>query len=145
MKHLLLLFIFLIPSISTAQIITGKVIDKTEAIPFANVIITDVNQKIITGTTTNDNGLFRVKVKTGTYKITVSFIGYKSSTKEIIVTKDIDLGTILIEESGKVLEEVVIKVTKRIIERKIDRLVFNVEKSIAATGGNGIDILKIAP
>lgn len=145
MKHLIRLFVFLFPVIIVAQTITGKVIDKTEEIPFANVIITDVNQKIITGTTTDDSGLFSVKVKLGTYKIIVSFIGYKKYTKEIVVTKDLNLGTIIIEENGEILEEVVINATKRVIERKIDRLVFNVEKSIAATGGNGIDILKISP
>ena len=145
MKHLLFLLAFLFSTIITAQTITGKVIDKTASIPFANIIVTDSNQKIITGTTTDDNGLFNVKVKAGTYKITISFIGYKNHTSEIVVTKNINLGVILIEESGEILDEVVIKVAKRIIERKIDRLVFNVEKSIAATGGNGFDVLKIAP
>ena len=145
MKHLILLFAFLFSTIIVAQTITGKVIDKTGSIPFANIIVADSNQKIITGTTTDDNGLFNMKVKTGTYKITISFIGYKNYMKEVVVTKNINLGAIMIEESGEMLEEVVIKVTKRIIERKIDRLVFNVEKSIAATGGNGMDILKIAP
>ena len=31
------------------------------------------------------------------------------------------------------------------IERKVDRLVFNVENSVAATGGNGLDALKLTP
>ncbi len=145
MKQLLLAIIFLFPAILVGQTIKGKVIDKTEAIPYANVIITDVNQQIITGTTTDENGFFSLQVKAGKYHLSIRFIGYKEYKKELHITKDISLETIVIEESGEVLDEVVIKATKRVIERKIDRLVFNVEKSIAATGGNGIDVLKIAP
>ncbi|GGG92158.1 TonB-dependent receptor [Polaribacter pacificus] len=145
MKQLITIFLFFFPALIIAQTITGKVADKTEAIPYANVVITDANQKIITGTTTDDTGFFSLKVKAGTYKLTVSFIGYKNVTREVNLTKDIHLGTILISESEALLDEVVIQFTKRILERKIDRLVFNVSQSIAATGGNGVDILKITP
>lgn len=43
------------------------------------------------------------------------------------------------------LETVVIKKQKKIIERKVDRLIYNVENSIASTGGNALDALKSAP
>lgn len=43
------------------------------------------------------------------------------------------------------LETVVIKKEKKIIERKVDRLIYNVENSIASTGGNALDALKSAP
>lgn len=45
----------------------------------------------------------------------------------------------------KQIQEVEIIVKKKLIERKVDRLVFNVENSISATGGDAIDILKITP
>ena len=45
----------------------------------------------------------------------------------------------------KQIQEVEIKAKKKLIERKVDRLVFNVENSIAVTGGNALDALKITP
>ncbi|MDR2205214.1 MAG: TonB-dependent receptor [Flavobacteriaceae bacterium] len=45
----------------------------------------------------------------------------------------------------KQIEEVEIVANKKLIERKVDRLVFNVENSVSATGGDAIDALKITP
>lgn len=137
---------FLLSSVVlSAQTVSGKLTDKTNVIPFANVTITNTLNKVIAGTTTDDNGLFELKVPNGNYKIEIRFLGYTTLKKEISVTKDLHLGTLLIEENAQALDEIVVKIEKRVIERKIDRLVFNVEKSIAAVGGNGLDILRITP
>jgi hypothetical protein len=137
---------FLLSSVVlSAQTVSGKLTDKTNVIPFANVTITNTLNKVIAGTTTDDNGLFELKVPKGNYKIEIRFLGYTTLKKEISVTKDLHLGTLLIEENAQALDEIVVKIEKRVIERKIDRLVFNVEKSIAAVGGNGLDILRITP
>lgn len=145
MKTLTFLILLLFPIIFYAHTITGKVIDKTDIVPFANVIITNNNNQVITGTTTDENGLFLVNVDSGTYKLTISFLGYTSILKTISIVKDINLGIIILQENAQSLNEIVIKAEQRSIERKIDRLVFNVEKSIASTGGNGLDVLKITP
>lgn len=145
MKKVLIMIAFLFSAIITAQTITGKVTDKTDVIPFANVILKDNNQKIIAGTTTNDAGTFELKIPKGTYTLEISFLGYKNFKNEINVASNLDLGTILLQENTQNLDEVVVKTEKRVLERKIDRLVFNVEKSVAATGGNGVDILRITP
>ena len=144
MKTLLLIALFF-SSIMASQTITGKVTDKTDIIPFANVIVKNTTQKIIAGTTTDDNGFFEVKINQGNYNIEISYLGYKSFKKEIFVTKNINIGTIVLKENAQALDEIVVKTEKRVLERKIDRLVFNVEKSIAATGGNGLDVLGITP
>ncbi|RXJ45722.1 TonB-dependent receptor domain-containing protein [Gelidibacter gilvus] len=145
LKTLAYFILLLFPTIFYAQTITGKVIDKTDAVAFANVTITNSNNEIVTGTTTNENGFFLVKVDSGSYKLTISFIGYTGVEEAISIEKDIDLGTVLLQEDAESLNEVVLKVEKRMIERKIDRLVFNVEQSMAATGGNGLDVVKITP
>jgi hypothetical protein len=137
---------FLLSSVVlSAQTVSGKLTDKTNVIPFANVTITNTLNKVIAGTTTDDNGLFELKVPNGNYKIEIRFLGYTTLKKEISVTKNLHLGTLLIEENAQALDEIVVKIEKRVLERKIDRLVFNVEKSIAAVGGNGLDILRITP
>lgn len=43
------------------------------------------------------------------------------------------------------VETIVIQKQKKVIERKVDRLIYNVENSTAATGGNALDALKSAP
>ncbi|NAW51609.1 TonB-dependent receptor [Elizabethkingia argentiflava] len=45
----------------------------------------------------------------------------------------------------KQIQEVEIKAKQKLIERKVDRLVLNVESSISATGGDALDVLNITP
>jgi hypothetical protein len=45
----------------------------------------------------------------------------------------------------KQIKEVTVVGQKKLIERKVDRLVFNVENSISATGGDALDALKVTP
>lgn len=144
-KTLSLLFIMLTQSIFYAQTISGKVVDETDVIPFANISITDDNNKIVTGSTTDENGLFSIEVALSTYNIEISYMGYNKFTKKITAKNDINLGTITLKTDAQSLDEIVLVSEKRIIEEKIDRLVFNVEKSIASTGGSGMDVLKITP
>ena len=141
----LLLIAFFFSSAMVSQIITGKVADKTDIIPFANVVLKSKNDTIIAGTTTDDKGLFEVTISQGNYTIEISYLGYKTWEKEVKVVSNLNLATILLEENAQSLGEIVVKTEKRVLERKIDRLVFNVEKSIAAVGGNGLDVLKITP
>lgn len=145
MKTLAFLLLALTPGIFYAQTIKGRVMDETDVIPFVNVSVANNNNQMITGTTTDENGLFSIKVKPGTYNISISFIGYASYKKLIEVDKHINLDTIILKEDAQSLNEIVLTAEKRLIERKMDRLVFNVEKSIASTGGNGLDVLKITP
>ena len=145
MSRLAFLMLVFIPGIFNAQTITGKVADGTEVIPFVNVTIIMENDQIITGTTTDENGLFSVKVDPGTYDVEVSFVGYATIEKRVSVEDDINLGTINMKADAQSLNEIVLVSERKIIEQEIDRLVFNVEKSIASTGGNGMDVLKITP
>jgi outer membrane receptor protein involved in Fe transport len=144
-KNLGTLFTLLFSTLLIAQTITGKITDKNDVIPFANVIITDINNKIIAGTTSDNSGFFKLKISKGVYTLEIRYLGYTSWKKEINITENLNLKTILLEENAQSLNEIVIKTEKRVLERKIDRLVFNVEKSIAATGGNGLDLLRITP
>ncbi|WP_439128786.1 carboxypeptidase-like regulatory domain-containing protein, partial [Polaribacter sp.] len=145
MKTLQTLLLLFFTAILSAQTISGKVTDKTAVIPFANVILKGSSGKIVTGTTTTDGGAFELKASKGNYTLEISFLGYETLSKKIILDKNIYLGTLMLKENAQALDEIVVKTEKRVIERKIDRLVFNVEKSVAATGGNGMDVLRITP
>lgn len=43
------------------------------------------------------------------------------------------------------IEAVTITGKKKLVERKVDRLIFNVENSVSATGGTALDALKVTP
>lgn len=144
-KTLQILIALFFTGILTAQTITGKVADNLDVVPFANVILKDNQQKIITGATTKNDGTFELKTNQGNYILEISILGYKTFSKTINIKGNLNLGTIILRENAQALNEIVVKTEKRILERKIDRLVFNVEKSIAATGGNGVDVLRVTP
>ncbi len=125
--------------------ITGTVKDTIQPIVFANVVFTNGTGALVTGTITDESGNFSLSVKKGNYTLTISFLGYQTWEQEIIVSNNKDLGTIILEPQNNELAEVVITAKKPLIERKIDRLVFNVENSIAAKGGDIVDALKVTP
>ncbi len=146
MRTISVLVFFIIPFLCFSQIeITGKVVNQTASIPYANVILTAQNGQIVNGTITDDNGSFNLTAAQGSYTIVISFMGFADWKKEIELTDTINLGTITLTDTTTGLDEVVIKTTKKVIERKPDRLIFNVENSIAASGGDALDALRIAP
>lgn len=116
-----------------------------QAIAFANIVLTDGKNQMQQGTITDDKGRFQLTIKKGKYQLQISFLGYKNWTSDIELNSDKDLGAIVLEESANKLSEVEITAKKPLIERKVDRLVFNVENSIAASGGNALDALSYTP
>lgn len=137
---------FLISFFSYCQIeIKGVVKDSIDVIEFANVFLTDINNQIITGTIATENGVFNLSIKEGEYKLIISFIGYENWTKTISLKSDQDLGVIILNTSDNKLKEVVVTAKKPLIEQKVDRIVFNVENSIAGSGGDALDVLKVTP
>ncbi len=119
--------------------------NEKEPIPFANVILTQEDGNIVNGGITDEDGNFSITAKKGNYKLIISFIGYVDMNQDIELFDTINLGTITLTDSTTSLDEVVIKTTKKVIERKPDRLIFNVENSIAASGGDAMDALRVAP
>ncbi len=139
-------FVFLLPIFAFSQIeISGKVQDTLQPIEFANVILTNANNDIVSGAITDVDGGFRITVSKGVYTLMISFLGYKDWSKEIQLYEDTNLGNITLIGAAAELDEVVVTNKKPLVERKVDRLVFNAKNSITAIGGDGLDVLKKAP
>lgn len=140
----LILFFIMLPYAMFAQVeLSGSVKDDIEPIAFANVVLKDTAGTIVTGSISDENGVFKIKVDKGTYIVEISFIGNKPWTKEIVLDKDISLGEITLEADR--LATVVVVAKRKLIEYKPDRLVMNVENNISAAGGNAINALSVAP
>lgn len=141
-------FLILINSFSFGQTYKGIVKDsKGQPIAFANVIVeSNIDDALITGVITDENGQFEIEVNSDKpLLMVISFIGYKDWKKEISEYKNIDLGEIVLQEINNELDEVIITGERPIIKRKVDRLIFNIEKSVIASGGNAIDVLQKTP
>ncbi len=105
---------------------------------------------LVTGTISEANGSFQLnKIKPGNYFITVSFIGFKSSTIPnidlITNNQNTDLGIIALEPDVLALEEVVVSTTRSAISLQTDKQVINVSGNLSAHGGSAVDALKTSP
>jgi hypothetical protein len=112
MFWMFLMFTTQVSAQELTQTIKGKILDNEtqEPIPFATVVIKNTNP--IIGTTTEDNGNFRLEnVPIGRYDIEVSYLGYESTIiSEVVVTsaKEVVL-KITLTESAYALDEVIIR------------------------------------
>lgn len=97
MKKITFLFFLLIFSLTTAQV-KGKITDSNKnPLSFVSIYL----NKIVTGTTSNDNGDYILDItKKGDYIIVFQFLGYKTLKKEISVSSfPFELNVKLMEEN----------------------------------------------
>ncbi len=118
--------------------------EKHDPLQFVSVALLDSNQVKVKQDITDSLGVIQFKQTAGTYVLQVSNFNKLLLNKEIDISKDIDLGLVSVDNS-QLLEAVVINKSVKVFERKIDRLVFNVQNSIASQGMNGLDVLKNTP
>ncbi|PCJ91887.1 MAG: TonB-dependent receptor [Flavobacteriaceae bacterium] len=147
--HLILVFCFINILCLSAQDyqVSGLVKDGGNTpIPFANVFLLQVSDStIVKGASANEQGFFSIEsVSPSLYWISASYIGQASKLTAIDVQKDVKIGTLIIEENVESLDEVIVIAKKPVIERKVDRVVFNVENTVVSEGTTW-DILKSTP
>ncbi|VBB44738.1 TonB-dependent receptor plug [uncultured Paludibacter sp.] len=152
MKRLnLLLFTFLsIFSLSAQYSIQGNVKEKKTGNPMelATVrLITLKDSSLVSGTRTDTNGKFIMNnIKSGSYILSVSSIGYINNDRKISVQdKDMDLGTISVEEDVKTLNEVEVKGTMVQVIVKKDTLEYNAQAFKTDRNAVVEDLLKKMP
>jgi hypothetical protein len=144
---LLLLLIFLFQNKVFSQIkISGQIKDeKNNPVEFIEIQLQNKDSIIFKSELTNSEGKFTLETEKGKYSLLIRQLGKIYHNQKIDATQDIYIGVISITEKTQELQEVVITSKKKLIERKVDRLIFNVENSISASGGDAIDALKVTP
>ena len=132
--------------------VSGKIVDsKTgEILEYANISLTNTKwDKIIEGTISDAKGRFSMnKIRTGSYKISVSYLGYEMQNVDFGLTKkkpDIKLNDILLISNNEMLSEVKIKEQKPIFESKIDKIVYNAENDMNEGLNDATDVLRKTP
>ncbi len=148
-SFLVLIMPLIMPFFLSAQTyeVSGAVKDRNnEAVGYANVLLLQVSDSaVIHGASTDDVGRFVISnVQPKTYFIRASYIGSTSNLIAVDVRENTAIGSIIIEDSSIELEGVEVVVSKPTVVRKSDRLVFNVENTIASLG-NSWDVLRKTP
>ncbi len=127
--------------------ISGSVTDaENSVVSFANLILlAAMDSVIIKGTSSDEFGAFELTdIPKGNYILTASYLGNSSSPLNIVVDTDMDLGPLRIAETTFVLNEAVVTYKNPTVERKADRLVFNIANT-PISESNIWDALKRTP
>ena len=130
-----------------AQIkITGKLSTKNNSpLEFAEVVLLNKDSMGIKSELANEDGTFSLSIQPGRYTLQIRQLSKIYYTTVIDSQSDVQLGEIKVDDSAHELGTVNIEVKDKLIERKIDRVVFNVENSISAAGSDAVEALKITP
>jgi TonB-linked SusC/RagA family outer membrane protein len=112
----LFFILLLLPSLIKGQntgsnLIQGTVTAKAEgAVIGASVTETDANNRVVSGTITDINGHYVLKIKSPDNKITFSYIGYVKQTRKIGSAKTIN---VVLEDNTRNITEVTVTASKK--------------------------------
>lgn len=153
----------------------GKVVDAATNKPIEFVSVQLLQNKfdsaskkrkdvVVNGMLTSKKGEFSLEnlAIMASYKLKITAIGYKTFEQKVAFdlnmsgmkngdfsgmmnAVDKDLGNIKLETDAQQLQSVTVTASKPLLEMKIDRKVFNVEKNLTSTGGTAIDVMKNIP
>lgn len=122
---------------------------QNEGISFATVAVHNaVDSSLFKVDIADENGGFKIAgIAKGKYFLKITAMGYVSfrSPQVEIIDENIDFQSLILLSDTRQLQEIKIVAAKPLIEIKDDRLIFNVEGSINATGSNGLELLRKSP
>lgn len=142
-------FFFLCSFLSTAQEydISGTLTDHEDhPLSYVNILLLSLQDStLIKGATSADDGSFLMEgIPSGNYLLQSSYIGYQTHTLGVEVTGNTTVGVIRLEPATETLTGVTVSYRKPSIEKKPDRLVFNVANTTLSSL-SGYEILKRTP
>lgn len=144
MNKILLSAVILLPAALFSQAITGKITQKGKAISYVEVIAIK-DQKKQTAIS-DEKGDYSIKLsENGNYNIKLIQDGAEISAMDVVIQGDVKQDFFIEEKKEKQIEGVTLTARKKLIERKADRLVFNVVNSVASQGMDGADALATTP
>jgi outer membrane receptor protein involved in Fe transport len=146
-----LLFTAALPATGQQQgSVSGKLIDAGKSpVSYATVTLLRADSSVANGDLSKDNGTFLIgPVNVGNYTLRIESLGFVTGYLAIAVTPekpDVKAGTIKLVPSATTLQAVSVTGEKRVMELKVDKKVFNVEKNTTTAGGSATDVLQNVP
>lgn len=146
---LFLLFITLTTNYGFSQqsILQGKVTDSIQQpLAYANILaIPESNNLDIAFAITDSDGLYKLKlIKSQTYELTVSYLGYKPQKLTLTLTEDNYTRNFVLQENPDQLETVELNYTPPVSVKK-DTIVYSVDKFIKGNERKLREVLKTLP
>ncbi|WP_294214757.1 outer membrane beta-barrel family protein [uncultured Chryseobacterium sp.] len=144
MKNTILSLLFFISGLMYSQTLQKGIIRDADGRMLDAATITLLQDKKNVTTVFSDHGNFSLAYPaSGNYTLIASLPGYEQAELSIQLPKE-NL-VITLQKNGHVIQEVSMTKRKPVVERKIDRVSFNVENSIIASGASAWDALLKAP
>ncbi len=133
--------------------ISGQVVEAATAEPIISASIgiwRTADSTIVTGAITDADGRFAIEGLRGDrYYARVSFVGFESHVITDVILDpqqaNVDLGTIRLEESTQMMDEVEVAADRDFMEVRIDRTVYNTRDQLVSAGGTATDVLQNIP
>ena len=132
--------------------ISGTVLDEEKKpLDFATIsLLKSLDSSLVRTAVSDLDGKFLLSdLPAGDYFLTASMIGFKKiSTKIFNISQanpSMNFPEIIVAKDSKMLGEVTVRAIKPFVERKMDRLVVNVENSSVAAGSTALEVLQRAP
>lgn len=122
---------------------------KGNPLSYATVTLLRPDSSVVNGDLSADDGSFHISgVNTGNYLLRAESIGYISKFSTVAVKPDkpnVNIGVLQLQQTENALKTVEITGEKRLMELKVDKKVFNVEKNTTTAGGSAADVLQNVP
>lgn len=115
------------------------------AVALVDIIVLK-DEQLVDEISTDENGFFTIDLISGTYTFRIEDGGVLIHSQEINFDQNQDMGIIIIPKNENIaLKETVVTSQKRLVEKKVDRIIFNADLAEGAKGGDALDLLKLAP
>lgn len=153
-KYVLALFAVICSCLSayaqTIGSISGKLMDDTNSpLPYVTITLFKADSTVAGGDISKEDGTFKIlSVNDGSYTARIEAIGYAKKYIPVSVTasnSDAKLGIIKLKATETTLGTVNVTSEKKVMELKVDKKVFNVEKNTTTAGGSATDVLQNVP
>lgn len=136
-------------SAQQTQKINGTVKDAKQTIPAATILLYAAKDSaLVTTAMTDMDGKFSLLAMPGSYYILSTSVGYnkiKTASFQLNATNAYSLPAIVLTENTNNLKEVTVTAAKPILERRADKLIFNVDATPSAAGLTALEVLRKAP
>ncbi len=120
-----------------------------ELLPYVNIVVTDSDDSFLTGTITNEKGIFTIEgLSTGDFSLKVSFMGFAEQTIPFHVGRlnnFLNLGNISLVESATQLDELTVTATRMEVASAMDKKTFAIEDNISQQGGSVLQVMQNLP
>ena len=139
-------------TMSAQGTIKGKVEDgeSKEPLSYVTVKVSKAGQsKVVKGTVTDMSGGFSVSgLPYGKYDVQMSFVGYKSITRQVNLHKGnstVNIGKVHMGEDGNQLSEVTVVGQQSSVKLEVDRKTYDVSNDLSNIGASASEALENIP